>query len=147
MMKLLKRLVVGFFLLVVGLAVLGSMTSKPTTPTPNPTNQEAAKGSDPSLKRVERVARDYFDQLEGKITKANPDATKRTWNGNYHIRPYPDSTGAWVVDFVSKGESQWSMVIACENDKWGLARCVVKNKTVYENPEVHFDENAVWRLK
>lgn len=171
MVKLLKRLLVGGFLLFVGLVILAAIAAKPTKPTKDPRAEQAkaesqpaparsepepkpepepepeAKSTGPSNFQVERVARKYFDQLESKIVGVNPDASKRTWNGHYSIRPYPDSTGAWVVDFVGKGKTQWSMVVVCENDKWGLARCTAKGKHVYENPEIHFDENKVWRLK
>lgn len=170
MLRFLKRLagvffVVGLFVwLVVGLVVLVDVAANPTkapravqskaeaqpTPArsePEPKPEPEPKTTTPSNKRVERVARQFYDQHEDRIKRANPEASKRTWNGTYQIRPYPDSTGAWVVNFTTKGKSQWSMVIVCENDKWGLARLTVKGKQVYEDSGIHFDDKGVWHLE
>ena len=142
MLRFLKRLVVFVFVVFVGLVMLGLLMA----PNPTPTAENTQK-AEPSNKRVEKVARQFYDEHESRILKANPDASKRTWNGTYQIRPYPDSKGAWVVDFVNEKGSQWSMVIACENEKWGLARLLVKGKKVYEDPEIHFDNQGVWHLE
>ena len=143
-MKLLKWAVV----VVVLFAVVSTIIGKGSNPKPEGMPAPKIETKAPNDQDAIRVSKDFYNRgnIKARIKRANPDCTGWTL-GDYKARSYPSTTGGWIVDFYNDGESQWTMVVVCENNTWGLARCVVKGKKIYEDEDIHFDKSSVWHLK